>query len=360
MKKFKNIMDKAGFLTAILLLIFQSCSSSNDSSDGGSDNPAPSNLTIQVEVVGKNAANPDGDGSGKVNLKINAANAVSYKVLIDNQLKEITNGELTYTFTGSGTKTYSIIVSAYNGSGQFISSTSSVNVYVARKILWADEFDVDGAPNTSKWGYNTGTGDGWGNNELEYYTTRPENVIISNGTLKIKAIKEEYMGSHYTSTRMLTKGKFSFKYGRAEVRAKLPVGGGTWPAFWMLGDNIDTAPWPACGEVDILESVGNNPNVNHSSLHSPGRSGNTPDTKTTIVPNSATEFHIYAAEWSAESIKFYVDDNLFYTYANSASTPFNANFFLILNLAMGGNFGGTVDPNFTNATFEVDYVRVYN
>ncbi|SHF86780.1 MULTISPECIES: glycoside hydrolase family 16 protein [Flavobacterium] len=360
MKSIKNIINKTGILAFMLLLIFQSCSGGNDSSDDTPVNPAPSNLSVQVEVVGKTAANPNGDGSGKVNLKINAANAISYKVLIDNQLKEITSGDFSYTFTASGTKTYSIIVSAYNAGGQFISSTSSVNIYVARKILWSDEFDVDGAPNSSKWGYNTGTGDGWGNNELEYYTSRPENVFISNGTLKIKAIKEEYMGSHYTSTRMLTKGKFSFKYGRAEVRAKLPVGGGTWPAFWMLGDNIDTAGWPLCGEVDILESVGNNPDVNHSSLHSPGRSGNTPDTKTITVPNSATEFHIYAAEWSAESIKFYVDDNLFYTYVNSASTPFNQNFFLILNLAMGGNFGGTVDPNFTSAIFEVDYVRVYN
>lgn len=356
--KLNTLIKKTSFLIA-LLFVCQSCSSGNDSGDDTSVATGPSNLSVQVEVIGKTAEKPDGDGSGKVKLTIKATNATSYKVLIDNQLKEISTGDFTYEFTASGTKTYPIIVSAYNGL-QFVSTTTSVNVFVARKILWADEFDVDGAPNSAKWGYNTGTGDGWGNNELEYYTTRPENVIISNGTLKIKAIKEEYMGSHYTSTRMLTKGKFSFKYGRAEVRAKLPVGGGTWPAFWMLGDNIDTAPWPACGEVDILESVGNNPNVNHSSLHSPGRSGNTPDTAITTVLNSATEFHVYAAEWSAESIKFYVDDNLFYTYGNSSSTPFNANFFLILNLAMGGNFGGKVDPNFTSATFEVDYVRVYN
>lgn len=356
--KLNKLIKKTGFLIA-LLFVFQACSSGND---GGDDTPVvtgPSNLSVQVEVVGKTADKPDGDGSGKVKLTITATNATSFKVLIDNQLKDITAGDFVYEFTASGTKNYPIVVSAYNGT-QFVSTNTSVNIFVARKILWADEFDVNGAPNTSKWGYNTGTGDGWGNNELEYYTTRPENVIVENGLLKIKAIKEEYMGSHYTSARLLTKGKFSFKYGRAEVRAKLPVGGGTWPAFWMLGDNIDTAPWPACGEVDILESVGNNPNVNHSSLHSPGRSGNTPDTATTTVPNSATEFHVYAADWTAESIKFYVDDKLFYTYANSSSTPFNANFFLILNLAMGGNFGGKVDPNFTNATFEVDYVRVYN
>jgi len=358
--KINKHIKKLGFLAFSIMLGFQSCSGGNDSGDDTPVIVAPSNLSVQVDVIGKSTVNPDGDGSGKIHLTINAANATAFKVLIDGQTKDLTTGDLTYEFTTSGTKNFPIIVSAYNAAGQFVSTTTSVTIFVARKILWADEFDVNGAPNTTKWGYNTGTGNGWGNNELEYYTTRPENVIIENGILKIKAIKEEYMGSHYTSARLLTKGKFSFKYGRAEVRAKLPVGGGTWPAFWMLGDNIDTAPWPACGEVDILESVGNNPNVNHSSLHSPGRSGNTPDTATTTVSNSATEFHVYAADWTAESIKFYVDDKLFYTYANSSSTPFNLNFFLILNLAMGGNFGGTVDPNFTTATFEVDYVRVYN
>lgn len=354
-----NLVNKAGVFTLILLFIFQSCSSNNDAGDDSSVNAAPSNLSVQVEPVGKTAENPNGDGSGKVQLTISATNAQLYKVLINNELKEITTGSLTYEFTASGTKSYPIIVSAYNGS-KFVSSSTSVNVFVARKVIWSDEFNVDGSPDSSKWGYNTGTGDGWGNNELEYYTNRSENVKIENGTLKITAIKENYLGSQYTSTRMLTKGKFSFKYGRAEVRAKLPIGGGTWPAFWLLGDNIDTVGWPACGEIDILESVGNNPNVIHSSLHSPGRSGNTPDTKTTTAANSTTEFHIYAAEWSAESIKFYVDDNLFYTYKNSSTTPFNQKFFIILNLAMGGNFGGTVDPNFTSATYEVDYVRVYN
>jgi beta-glucanase (GH16 family) len=354
-----NLVNKAGVFTLILLFIFQSCSSNNDAGDDSSVNATPSNLSVQVEPVGKTAENPNGDGSGKVQLTISATNAQLYKVLINNELKEITTGSLTYEFTASGTKSYPIIVSAYNGS-KFVSSSTSVNVFVARKVIWSDEFNVDGAPDSSKWGYNTGTGDGWGNNELEYYTNRSENVKIENGTLKITAIKENYLGSQYTSTRMLTKGKFSFKYGRAEVRAKLPVGGGTWPAFWLLGDNIDTVGWPACGEIDILESVGNNPNVIHSSLHSPGRSGNTPDTKTTTAANSTTEFHIYAAEWSAENIKFYVDDNLFYTYKNSSTTPFNQKFFIILNLAMGGNFGGAVDPNFTSATFEVDYVRVYN
>ncbi|WET04645.1 glycoside hydrolase family 16 protein [Flavobacterium sp. YJ01] len=357
--KMINLVNRASVFTLILLFVFQSCSSSNDGGEDTPVNPTPTNLTVQVDVIGKTAENPNGDGSGKIKLTLNATNALSYKVLINNELKEITTGELTYEFTASGTNNYPISVSAYNGT-KFINTSTTVNVYVARKIIWADEFNTDGAPDATKWGYNTGTGDGWGNNELQYYTTRSENVKVEGGLLKITAIREDYMGSKFTSTRMLTKGKFSFKYGRAEIRAKLPAGGGTWPAFWLLGDNIDTVPWPGCGEIDILESVGNNPNVIHSSLHSPGRSGNTPDTKTTTAPNSTTEFHIYAAEWSAESIKFFVDDNLFYTYKNSSTTPFNANFFVIINFAMGGNFGGAVDPNFKSATYEVDYVRVYN
>lgn len=357
--KISNLINKAGLFTFALMFVFQSCSSSNDATDGTPVVVTPDKISVQVDVVGKTTEMPNGDGSGKINLSITAANAKSYKLLVNNETKEFTTSNFSYEFTEPGTKTYTIEVTAFNGI-KYTNTSTTVNIFVARKLIWSDEFDVDGAPNSDKWDYNTGTGDGWGNNELEYYTKRPENVIIENGILKIKAIKEEYMGSHYTSARILTKGKFSFKYGRAEIRAKLPVGGGTWPAFWLLGDNLDTVGWPACGEIDILESVGNNPNVIHSSLHSPGRSGNTPDTATTTNPTSTTAYHIYAAEWSAESIKFYVDDNLFYTYKNSSTTPFNAKFFVILNFAMGGNFGGAVDPNFKTSTYEIDYVRVYN
>ena len=356
--KMINLANRAGIFTLILLFVFQSCSSSNDTSD----NPEvinPDKVSVQVDILGKTAEMPNGDGSGKIRLTIKATDAKSYKVVVNNETKEFTTSDFTYEFTQPGTKEYTIDITAFNGIKYTYASTK-VNIFVARKLIWSDEFDVNGAPNPDKWDYNTGTGDGWGNNELEYYTKRPENIIIENGILKIKAIREDYMGSQFTSARILTRGKFSFKYGRAEIRAKLPVGGGTWPAFWLLGDNLDTVGWPACGEIDILESVGNNPNVIHSSLHSPGRSGNTPDTATTTNPTSATAYHIYAAEWSAESIKFYVDDNLFYTYKNSSTTPFNAKFFIILNFAMGGNFGGAVDPNFKTSTYEIDYVRVYN
>jgi beta-glucanase (GH16 family) len=341
------------YLIVCSFILF-SCSSSN-----GNGTLAPTNLTVSAEIVGTNTTNPNGNGSGTVNFTISATNATSYKILLGNgETRDLTNGNLTYTYTTAGTNTFVVYVSAYN-SGNFISTSTSITVFVAPTLVWSDEFNVDGAPDSSKWGYDLGAG-GWGNNEAEYYTNRPENVIVQNGILKINAIKENYSGSSYTSARILTKDKFSFKYGKVEIRAKLPVGGGTWPAFWMLGANINSVGWPACGEVDILEEVGNQLNVNHSSLHSPGRSGSTPDTATITVPNSTTQFHIYSADWSASTIKFYVDNQLFYTFLNSNSFPFNQNFFLIINFAMGGNFGGVIDPNFTSSTFEVDYVRVYN
>ncbi len=338
--------------------ILVSCSG-DSGSGGGTTGTTPSNLVISAVVVGTNAQNPNGDGSGTVNFNISATNATSYKILLGNgEVKEVTNGVLTYTYTASGTNTYVIYVSAYKGTS-FVSTSTSIVVYVAPTVLWSDEFNVDGVPDSSKWGYDLGAG-GWGNNEPQYYTNRPENIIVQNGVLKINTIKESYSGSNYTSARILTKGKFSFKYGKVEIRAKLPVGGGTWPAVWMLGDNIGTVGWPACGEVDILEEIGNQPNINHASLHSPGRSGNTPDTGTVAVVNGNSEFHIYTADWRADSIKFYVDNQLYYTFVNTDNFPFNQNFFLIINCAIGGNFGGSIDPNFVSSTFEVDYVRVYN
>ncbi len=228
------------------------------------------------------------------------------------------------------------------------------------KLVWADEFNASGLPDSSKWGYDIGTGDwGWGNNEKEYYTNRFENVNISNGILKINAIKEEYKGSAYTSTRMLTKGKYAFTYGKVVVRAKLPAGLGTWPAIWMLSDNFKTVGWPQCGEIDIMEHKGSELNKIYATLHYPEHFGNNGDGNTTMIKDATTSFHIYTAEWSATEIKFYVDNILFKTFLNSPKVPFNHDFHIILNLAMGGNFAGTLDPTITNATMEVDYVRVY-
>ena len=225
-------------------------------------------------------------------------------------------------------------------------------------LVWSDEFNTDGAPDTAKWGYDIGAG-GWGNGEAQYYTNSSNNVIVQGGSLKITAKAQNLSGSNYTSARLKSENKFEFKYGKVEVRAKLPVGGGTWPAIWMLGENYATNTWPACGEIDIMEHKGNEPNKIHGSLHYPGNFGGNANTNTTMITGASTQFHIYKAVWSPNSIKIYVDNVLFHTVANSGSLPFNANFFLILNVAMGGNFGGTIDPAFSQSAMEVDYVRVY-
>ncbi|RXJ51440.1 glycoside hydrolase family 16 protein [Gelidibacter gilvus] len=228
---------------------------------------------------------------------------------------------------------------------------------IYKDLIWEDTFDVDGAPDPAKWTYDLGTGDnGWGNSESQTYTKSPDNVKIEDGILKITA-KAENGG--YTSSRIKTDGIFAFTYGRVEVRAKLPSGGGTWPAIWMLGQNYTTVSWPASGEIDIMEHVGNDQNTIHSTLHYPGNSGGNGVGKQTTVPTASTEFHNYSVEWTPEFIKFLVDDKVFHTFPNSADTPFNADFFLILNVAMGGNFGGAIDPGFTASTLEIDYVKVY-
>ncbi len=222
--------------------------------------------------------------------------------------------------------------------------------------VWSDEFDTNGAPDPSKWNYNLGNNNGWGNQEVQSYTDEAENVIVEDGYLKITAIND---GGSYTSARIKTEDLFEFTYGRVEVRAKLPTGGGTWPAIWMLGEDYATNIWPACGEIDIMEHVGNNQDVIHSSLHYPGFFAGNAVTKSTTVDGASDDFHMYTVDWSPEEIVFLVDDVVYHTIPNSASIPFNNDFFIILNVAMGGNFGGTIDPGFIQSTMEVDYVRVY-
>lgn len=227
-------------------------------------------------------------------------------------------------------------------------------------LVWAEEFDTDGSPCSDNWTYDLGAG-GWGNGEAQYYTR--DNVVVNNGILKITAKKEVFNGSQYTSTRMLTKGKFQFTYGKVEVRAKLPKGGGTWPAIWMLGSNISTVGWPACGEVDIMEHVGNNQGTTQSAMHTPSSYGATVNLGSQYLNDVSTAFHVYSVEWTAKKMIFAVDGNVHYTYnpstKNSDTWPFDANQFIILNIAMGGSFGGTIDPNFTESSMEIDYVRVY-
>jgi len=190
-------------------------------------------------------------------------------------------------------------------------------------LTMQDEFDIDGAPNSAIWTYNIGTGEnGWGNNELQYYTDRPENVVVENGMLKINAIQESFEGSGYTSARILTKGLFEQQYGRFEARIKLPFGKGMWPAFWLLGANIQEGPedpddpatvvWPFCGEIDIMENGGSRPTVVSGAVHGPEYSGGNAISKEYVFNNSRVdEFHVYGIEWGPEYINYYVDDVLY-------------------------------------------------
>jgi beta-glucanase (GH16 family) len=233
-------------------------------------------------------------------------------------------------------------------------------------LVMQDEFDTDGVLNTATWSYNIGTGaNGWGNNELQYYTDRPENISIENGSLKITARKENYSGSSYTSARILTKGKFEQKYGRIEARIKLPWGKGIWPAFWMLGANSDTVLWPQSGEIDIMEYLGNKPTQVFGTVHGPGYSGGSAITKTYTLPNNRfdNDFHIFGIEWGENYINYYVD-NVLYNQITPKDVKgewvFNQPFYIILNVAVGGTLPGapnsdTVFPQ----TMLVDYVRVY-
>jgi beta-glucanase (GH16 family) len=317
---------------------------------------APANLQVNTVV--------STDGSGNVTFTASAEHTVSYSFEFgDGVIITQTSGTVNHQYTLSGTNTFAVIVTAKSAGGQSLSKTIAVTVTVQATgpvLFWSEEFNYNGTPNTAVWGYDIGTGSGgWGNQELQYYTSRVDNVIVGNGVLKITAKKENFGGMAYTSTRLLSKDKFSFRYGRVDVRAKLPAGGGTWPAIWMLGSNFSTVGWPACGEIDIMEHKGNDLNRIHGTVHYTGRSGGNADGSTRVISNATTEFHIYSLEWSASSIRFYVDNQLFHTVANSSALPFNQNFFLILNVAMGGTFGGSVDPNFNSASMEIDYIRIY-
>ena len=222
-------------------------------------------------------------------------------------------------------------------------------------LVFSDEFATDGAPDPSKWSYDLGAG-GWGNGELQTYTNNPANAVVQGGNLVITAVRN---GNSYTSARLKSENKYEFRYGKVEFRAKLPAGAGTWPALWMLGQNYATNTWPACGEIDIMEHKGFEPNIIHGTVHYTGRSGGNGVTSRITATNVSSTYHIYKVIWSPQSIRFYVDNVLFHTILNTNSLPFNSDFFLIMNVAMGGTFGGPVDPAFTQSSMSVDYVRVY-
>jgi beta-glucanase (GH16 family) len=242
-------------------------------------------------------------------------------------------------------------------------------------LVWSDEFNTSNGsqPDATKWTYDTG-GNGWGNNELEYYTNRAQNAQIQNGNLVITAQQENYTGNdgvtrNYTSARLKTQGLFAQALGRFEARIKIPKGQGIWPAFWMVGSDIGTAGWPQCGEIDIMENIGKEPGMVHGSLHGPSTTALTSDLTSTMAltagQNFSDDFHLYAVEWEPGVVRFYVDSNLYATF-NSGQWPaggkwvFDHPFFIILNVAVGGNWPGPPDATSTfPQTMLVDYVRVY-
>ena len=241
-------------------------------------------------------------------------------------------------------------------------------------LVWSDEFggprgsDVD----PSKWVLEVGGG-GWGNQELEYYTNRLENAHVQDGNLVIRAQREKYTDKEnvtrdYTSARLKTQGKFSQNYGKFEARMKIPYGQGLWPAFWMLGDNVDKVDWPACGEIDIMENVGKEPSTVRGTIHGPGYSGGSGLGANYELPTGkrfADDFHTFAVEWEPDAIRFYVDGNLYETRTR-ADLPqgrqwvFDHPFFLLMNVAVGGDWPGSPDASTVfPQTMLVDYVRVY-
>ncbi len=238
------------------------------------------------------------------------------------------------------------------------------------KIIWGDEFTESGALNADKWGFDIG-GNGWGNNERQFYTNRPENARVEDGNLLIEARRESYQGSQYTSARVVSKDKGDFKYGRFEVKAQLPVGVGTWPAIWMLATKTTygTQYWPDNGEIDIMEHVGFDQDVVHGNVHTKSFNhaiGTNKGSKTTVV-GASEAFHVYAVNWLPEKIEFEVDGKTYFVFPkdtgfNWPEWPFDQNFHLLLNIAIGGNWGGQqgINSNVFPQKMLIDYVRVYD
>jgi beta-glucanase (GH16 family) len=241
------------------------------------------------------------------------------------------------------------------------------------QLVWSDEFDYNGLPDSTKWAYSVGDGCpdlcGWGNNELQYYTNKKlKNTRVENGVLTIEVHKEDIKGKAFSSGKLITKGKQDWRYGRFEIRAKLPPGKGVWSAIWMMPtDRSIYGPWPKCGEIDIMENVGYDPDIVEASAHT-GSYYFTIETqkhKRLAVPDNSEEFHIYALEWQEDGYSVYVDDTKYFTFNNEGTGfmawPFDQKFYLILNVAYGGNWGGKMglDIESLPQKMEIDYVRVY-
>lgn len=370
-----NVQMK-GQMFIFIFSILISCSS--DSPDDSVT--LPSDLVFDVEV--------SENGSGQVTVSAEAVNANFYSVYFGQSPTEspvkTNSGVANYTYTAAGT--YTVRVQAHATASDFVSEETEISValgssnngevvipstgyvspesYSGMTKVWEDDFSGTSL-NTSDWTYETGRGsNGWGNNELQYY--RQENTKVEDGYLIITAKKESFSDAEYTSSRLKTQGKHEFKYGRIDIRAALPRGQGIWPALWLLGGNFASVNWPACGEIDLMEMIGGpgNDNTVHGTVHwdNNGSYASYTGHKTISSGVLGDEFHVYSIVWTSESITWYLD-NVQFNAINiepAGLSEFHQNYFLIFNVAVGGNWPGS--PNASTSFPQhmiVDYIRVF-
>jgi beta-glucanase (GH16 family) len=356
------------FLILLSVPLFISC-------DKDKDKPSvvlPTNISTEIST-----------NFGEVTVTVSADNTNFYKVLFyenGTPTTEVSNdGVANYTFASSGT--YTIVSQAHSSETSYISKTETIEItvtpatsgapttgyespisYPNYSLVWQDEFN--GTSLSSDWVFDIG-GNGWGNNELQYYNN--QNINLAGGILEITAKEEAFNASNYTSTRIKTQGKKSWKYGRIDVRAALPEGKGIWPALWMLGDNISTVGWPSCGEIDIMELIGGagfNDRTVYGTIHwnELGTHAQYGGDKTLASGKFSDEFHVFSIIWNQTSITWLVDNAVFHTVdiTDPEKSELHENFFLIFNVAVGGNFPGNPDASsvFPQSMY-VDYVRVF-
>jgi beta-glucanase (GH16 family) len=337
----------------------------------GENNKIRKTITIDNDVINVSfSAEPDADNKNLYHL-VNLTEGEYDSVRWQYRYKTVENKDETLAyFPIAGTYKIDLFVTINNtefSASQNIAVSGDDPDYLSNlEMVWSDEFDGSSV-DLENWTFETGAS-GWGNNELQNYTNG-DNSEIMDGKLVITArkVNESKTAGSYTSSRLITKDKQNFLYGRMEARAKLPSGTGIWPAIWMLGSNISEVSWPACGEIDIMEYVGYEPNTVHSTVHTPAGYGGDGKGTSTTLQTAEEEFHNYGIIWTERSIKFYIDDpeNIRFTYSpsikNEDNWPFDKPQFFILNVAVGGNWGGAqgIDNSIFPQQMEVDYVRVY-
>ena len=363
-----NKLLKSVFFLCLFILVCCSDNSTDSNSGSTMEEPViPSDLTLQINIIGQTDSFPNGDGSGLITCSANATDAVNYEFRFGSGVTEQSEtGQIEYAYTDQGINSYTIYVYAYSSTGHYTSTFYTFDLFVeseAPVATWSEEFNYNGAIDPNIWTHEIGNGEwGWGNGESQYYTSSLDNVRVEDGVLKITAKREDIAGYEYTSARIISRDKYEFKYGRVDIRAKLPTGTGTWPALWLLGANHSEVGWPACGEIDIMEHWGHNPTVISSALHTPSSYTNTLNHAETVVTDYNQEFHVYSMDWNENRIQFLVDNVVFYTYNPSPKTldnwPFDQDAFFILNVAVGGSWFD-IDPEFSESTMEVDYIRIY-